>query len=220
LLSFHPAVRKVAIIHIQPPESEGFMAQQERKDRPSQTDTTTERGLQASRGRNELALRDPFSAFWRDPFGSFWNDPFSLFQRGPRRAGMGIQGPWTPQIETFQRGDQFVVRADLPGMKKDDVNIELTDDSLIIEGERREEREEDREGFYRSERSYGSFYRAVPLPEGAIPESAKASFNNGVLEVTIQAPPREVSRKRRVEITESTESGRGEKERAKTEGQR
>jgi HSP20 family protein len=93
------------------------------------------------------------------------------------------------------------VRADLPGLKKEDVNIELTDDSLAIEGERREEREEDREGYYRSERTYGSFHRVVPLPEGAIPETAKATFNNGVLEVVLQAPPREVSRKRRVEIT-------------------
>ena len=105
-------------------------------------------------------------------------------------------------------------------MKKENVNIELTDDSLTIEGERREEHEEEREGFYRTERSYGNFCRVVPLPEGAIAESAKASFNSGVLEVTVQAPPREVSRKRRIEISDSTESGRGEKERAKTESQR
>jgi HSP20 family protein len=198
------------------------MAQQDRKERDqrTQSDTGTERGLQSGRGRNELAWRDPFAAFWRDPFGSFWNDPFSLLQREPRRTGAGAQALWTPQIETFQRGDRFVVRADLPGMKKDDVNIELTDDSLVIEGERREEREEDREGYYRSERSYGSFYRVVPLPEGAISESAKANFTNGVLEVTVQAPPREVSRRRRLEISESAESGREEKERARTEGQR
>lgn len=167
-----------------------------------------------------MAWRDPFEAFWRDPFGTFWNDPFSLLREsrpwyGARQRTSAL---WAPQIETFQRGDQFVVRADLPGMKKDDVNIELTDDTLTIEGERREQREEDREGYYRSERSYGTFCRVVPLPEGAITESAKANFNNGVLEVTVQAPPREVSRKRRVEISESAESGRGEK--AKTEGRR
>jgi HSP20 family protein len=169
-----------------------------------------------------MARRDPFEAFWRDPFGTFWNDPFSLM-REPRSwlgARQRTPGLWSPEIETFQRGDQFIVRADLPGMTKDNVNIELTDDSLTIEGERTEEREEDREGFYRSERSYGSFRRVVPLPEGAITESAKATFNNGVLEVTVQAPPREVSRKRRVEISESTEADRGERDRAKTEGQR
>jgi len=201
------------------------MAQHERKDREQRTTATesrNEQGLQTGRGRNELAWRDPFAGFWRDPFGSFLNDPFSLFQRElrPWRSSSGAPALWTPQIETLQRGDQFVVRADLPGMKKDDVNIELTEDALTIEGERREEHEEDREGYYRSERSYGSFCRVVPLPEGAIAESAKANFNNGVLEVTIQAPPREVSRKRRVEISETSEGGRSDKERAKTEGQR
>lgn len=185
------------------------MAQQERKDRDQRTSQTdADRNLQAKGPRNELTWRDPLAALWRDPFGSFWHDPFSLLQREQRRNAAGVQTLWTPQIETFQRGDQFIVRADLPGMKKEDVDIELTDDALTIEGERREEREEDRGGYYRSERSYGSFYRVVPLPEGAITETAKASFNNGVLEITLQAPPKEVSRKRRVEITESAESTR------------
>ncbi len=184
------------------------MAQQERKDRESRpTQTDTDRNQQANRARNELTWRDPLATLWRDPFGSFWHDPFSLLQR-ESRPNAGARTLWTPQIETFQRGDQFVVRADLPGLKKEDVDIELTEDSLTIEGERREEREEDREGYYRSERSYGSFYRIVPLPEGAITESAKATFNNGVLEVTIQAPPKEVSRKRRLEITDPAESTR------------
>jgi HSP20 family protein len=201
------------------------MAQQDRKDRDQRTTTTenrNEQGLQTSRGRNEMASRDPFAAFWRDPFGSFWNDAFSLFERNRpwMTTGRRASGLWAPQIETLQRGDQFVVRADLPGMKKDNVNIELSDDAVTIEGERREEREDDREGYYRSERTYGSFCRVVPLPEGAIPESAKATFNDGVLEVTIQAPPREMSRRRRVEISESAEGERSEKERARTEGQR
>lgn len=202
------------------------MAQQERKDRdqrPTATENRDERALQSSRGRGELAWRDPFAAFWRDPFGTFWNDPFSLLQResrpwyGAMQRGSAL---WTPQIETFLQGDEFIVRADLPGMKKDDVRIEVADDSLTIEGERKEEHKEEREGYYRSERSYGSFCRVVPLPEGAISESAKAAFNNGVLEVTIQAPPREVSRKRRVEISESAESRQGEKDRTKSESQR
>jgi HSP20 family molecular chaperone IbpA len=202
------------------------MAQHERKDRDQRstaTDNRDERGLQSNRGRSELAWRDPFAAFWRDPFGTFWNDPFSVFQRESRPwYGTMQRTPvlWTPQIETFLQGDQFVVRADLPGMKKDDVKIEVADDSVTIEGERKEEHKEEREGYYRSERSYGSFCRVVPLPEGAIPESAKASFNNGVLEVTIQAPPREVSRRRRVEISGSAETRQGEKERSRSENQR
>lgn len=180
---------------------------QDRKDR----DQGRQQGLQSTRGRNE---RNEMA--WRDPFGSFWNDPFSFFQRElwplreswPSRgnAGQGSMSLWTPQIESFQRGDQFVVRADLPGLRKEDVNIEVTDEAITIQGERRDEHEESREGFYRSERTYGSFYRVVPLPEGAITESAKATFRDGVLEITAQAPPREVSRRRRLEIGEPGES--------------
>ena len=103
---------------------------------------------------------------------------------------------WSPQIETFEREGQLVVRADLPGLKKDDVNVEITDDAITISGERRNEDEERREGYYRSERSYGSFFRSIPLPEGVNAEDANATFNNGVLEITMQAV-KETNRGRR-----------------------
>ena len=174
------------------------MAQHDRKDR----NQGNQEGLQTGRGRSEMAWREPSAAFWSDPFSFFQRDLWP-FQREPwhtRATGQGTTTVWTPQIETFQRGDQFVVRADLPGLKKEDVNVEVADDALTIQGERRQEREENREGYYRSERSYGSFYRVVPLPEGVITESAKANFKDGVLEVTVQAPPHEVSRRRRLPI--------------------
>ena len=181
------------------------MAQQERKEREHRSRTDeSQQAMQRSGSRSEGLWRDPFAAFFggRDPFASFW-EPFGLtrgsswpFQTG-RSQGVGL---WSPQIETFQRGDEFVVRADLPGLTKDDVKVDITDDSITIEGERRDEHQEDREGYYRSERSYGSFYRVVPLPEGAITDNAKARFNQGVLEVVVKAPPREVSRGRRLEI--------------------
>jgi len=81
--------------------------------------------------------------------------------------------------------------------------VEIGDDQVSIRGERKHERQEEREGYYRSERSYGSFHRTIPLPEGTITDSAKANFNNGVLEIVVQAPPREVSRGRRIEIGEA-----------------
>jgi HSP20 family molecular chaperone IbpA len=176
-----------------------------------------QQGMQTTRGRNEMAWRDPFASFWADPLSFFQRDlwPFQRESWPARTAGRASTSLWAPQLETFQRGDQFVVRADLPGLKKEDVNIEVTDDVLTIQGERRDEREEDREGYYRSERSYGSFYRVVPLPEGAISESAKAAFKDGVLEITVQAPPHEVSRRRRLEIGDSTEKSSNEKERGR-----
>ena len=192
------------------------MPQQERKhkDARPRSEDRNQQTLQRGSGRGESLRRDPFAGFWggRDPFASFW-EPFGLSTRGAWPFGPGretTQNLWSPQMETFQRGSEFVVRADLPGLNKDDVKIDITDDTLTIEGERREEHEENREGYYRSERSYGSFYRVVPLPEGAITDSAKANFNNGVLEIVVQAPPREVSRGRRLEIAESGEAGRGE----------
>lgn len=112
------------------------------------------------------------------------------------------ESAWLPNLEIAERGGRLVVRADLPGLTKDDVKVELRDDALCIEGERRQEREEKRKGLYRSERTYGRFYREVPLPEGVDPERATASFKNGVLEVTMPAPPRQ-AKGRRVPIEQA-----------------
>ena len=111
---------------------------------------------------------------------------------------------WSPAIEVRQDNGQFIVRTDLPGLKKDDVKVELSDNLLTISGERKEEKEEKREGYYRSERSYGSFYRQVPLPEGAKTDTAKAEFTDGVLQITMQAPQRE-PKPRRLEIKKGEE---------------
>ncbi|HXE79646.1 MAG TPA: Hsp20/alpha crystallin family protein [Vicinamibacterales bacterium] len=164
-----------------------------------------------------LARRDPFLS----PFlGSF--SPFELMRRmsdemdrmferfhdefrGARRS-LAPGGEWTPPIEMFQKGDKLVIRTELPGIRKEDVSVEVADDMVTIQGERREEHKEEREGFYRSELSYGSFYRSIPLPEGAIAESAEATFKDGVLEITMQAPPHEVGRARRLEIKETSEA--------------
>ena len=110
------------------------------------------------------------------------------------------RGLWSPQVEMFERDNQIVLRADLPGLTKDDVNVELANDGITIEGERKNEHEEEGEGFYRSERSYGKFYRRIPVPEGVNLENAQATFNNGVLEITMPAPKPEARKARRLEI--------------------
>ena len=91
-------------------------------------------------------------------------------------------------------------------MSKDDVNVQVTDDAITIQGERKHTEEESHEGYYCSECSYGSFYRSIPLPEGANADQAKANFKNGVLEVTMPAPPAK-QHGRRVEIQEAAASG-------------
>ncbi len=107
---------------------------------------------------------------------------------------------WTPAVEVFQRNNELTIKADLPGLKREEVSVDLTEDTVTIQGERKREQQEEREGYYRSERSYGGFCRVVRLPEGAISDRAKATFRDGVLEITMPAPP--ASRGRRLEITE------------------
>lgn len=102
---------------------------------------------------------------------------------------------WSPAVEVFERDNNLVVRADLPGLSKDDIKIEMTDQGLCLQGERKREHEEQGAGFYRTERSYGQFYRLIPLPEVVNAEQVKAEFNNGVLEIV--APLPESARRRR-----------------------
>lgn len=118
-----------------------------------------------------------------------------------REAELGLP-TWTPDIEVYEKDNTLLVKADLPGLKKEDVKIDVTEGALTIQGERKHEVEEKKEGFYRSERHYGSFYRCIPLPEGAITERAKATFKDGVVEVAIPIPPKDVRKGRRIEIEE------------------
>ena len=149
-------------------------------------------------------LSDEMDRTFDRVFRDFGRPRRSWLSRGlfgaPFREGM-----WSPRVEAFQKGDRFIVRAELPGLKKDDVHVELADDSLTIRGERREEHEETQEGYFHSERQYGQFQRTIPLPEGVIGESAEGSFRDGVLEISMQAAPAEANRGRRIEIKEGSD---------------
>lgn len=118
-----------------------------------------------------------------------------------RAGGVSRGGAlWAPPLEVFERGDQLVVRADLPGISKDDINVEIDNGVLTVSGERQQDNEEEREGYYRSERSYGAFSRSIALPEGVNEDECNATFRDGVLEVTLKRANDEQSRRRRVEI--------------------
>lgn len=189
--------------------------------RQSQPVQTTSREGTRQRG---LARREPFAPMpWTaSPFAlmnrfademdrlfedfGFGRGPIAqTFGRGlwPRGFGEISQAAWSPQIEVFEREGQIVVRADLPGLNKNDVKVDISNDALTIQGERRHEHEQCDESFCRSERSFGSFYRSIPLPEGADADNAKANFRDGVLEVTVPAPER-AQRRRQIEIGEGT----------------
>jgi HSP20 family protein len=172
-----------------------------------------------SSGRSNLARREagleggypsfgPFSMMRRltddidrifENFGtgrSFF--PSELWQGG----GLGRESPmatWVPRIEMVEKDGKLRISADLPGVKKEDLNVSIADDAVTVEGERRQERTIDERGYYQSERSYGSFYRSIPLPEGTDTDGATAEFKDGVLQIEIPAPQL-TSHGRRLEI--------------------
>jgi HSP20 family protein len=122
-----------------------------------------------------------------------------LFSAAVEGQGSGSGGArrWTPAMDLVEAEEHFVLRADLPGMSEDDVHIELEDNVLTVSGERKAEHEDKREGFYRMERSYGTFSRSLTLPKGIDPEAVTAAFDRGVLEVRVPKPeqrkPRRIS---------------------------
>jgi HSP20 family protein len=112
----------------------------------------------------------------------------AFFQgRGGRGQGNGLQR-WIPPMDLTEQGNEYVLRADLPGLSSGDVDIEVKDDVLTVSGERRSEHEDKGEGFHRIERSFGRFSRSLDLPAGVDPEAVSAHFENGVLEVRVPKP--------------------------------
>ena len=97
------------------------------------------------------------------------------------------QRSFSPAIEVFEEDGEICVRADLPGMRREDIRAEVVDGHLILSGERLSDEQRSERGIVRSERRYGAFRRVIALPDGADPESAKASFRDGVLEIRLGA---------------------------------
>lgn len=124
-------------------------------------------------------------------------DAGSFGQRGP--GAQNLPSVWSPHIEVCERNGKLLIQADLPGIKRDDIQVRIESDAVILQGERNQEQATSQGGYYRSERSYGSFYRSIPLPEGTNTESASASFRDGVLEIEFDTP-RQPQRGRTLEI--------------------
>lgn len=139
-------------------------------------------------GRDEL-VRSPFSLFER-MFGDMDRilTELGLGQALTPFERMGRLGNWNPQVEVLEREGKLLVRADLPGVNQEDVKVRIEDDVLLLSGERRSDRTEEGEGYWRSERSYGSFERVIPLPPNVDASACDATFENGVLEVQLTLP--------------------------------
>jgi HSP20 family protein len=144
------------------------------------------------------ALEDPVSALRRmsDEVERLFHD--FMGARAPR-GQEDRSGLWTPQVEVSQRGGELVIGVDLPGTRREDVQVEIEDGRIVIRGERRHAAELSEAGVLRSECSYGRFYRAVPLPEGANGDAARAAMRDGVLEISLPMPPRRPPRRLDIE---------------------
>lgn len=122
------------------------------------------------------------------------NRLFDNFFAGRNQGRNGVQR-WVPAMDLVESGEEYVLRADLPGMERDDVELELKDNVLTVSGRREAEHEDSQEGFHRVERAFGSFSRSLELPAGIDPDALKAEFDRGVLEVRIPKPPQEQPRR-------------------------
>jgi HSP20 family protein len=135
-----------------------------------------------------FGVLDDFEAemerFWRRPWSGLWRGPllrpFAAFTREPIA--------WAPRMDVYEKDNAIVFKAELPGLKKEDVEVEVDGEDLVVRGESKSESEVKDEDYYRSERSYGSFYRRMPLPAGVTPEQIQANLKDGVLEVRVPKP--------------------------------
>jgi HSP20 family protein len=173
------------------------MASRERKDtHGKRTDDKQNRQSEGQSERRDmargsqqgtLARRAAFPVSLVAPIDFLRMNPFSLMRRmteemdrvfgdtGLSRESAG-DGLWSPAIEVSERDGNYVIRAELPGLKPEDVKLEIEDDALVLQGERRDEREQEEGGVRRTEIRYGRFYRSIPLPEGANMDQINAKF--------------------------------------------
>lgn len=155
-----------------------------------------------SRKESELARRTeedhPILGLQREMnrvFERFWN----RFER-PFAAFDNIFGVGSPRTDVVETDKAIEVSVELPGLDEKDIEVTLADDALTIKGEKKAEHEENRKGYYLSERTYGSFYRTIPLPSGVATDDVKAEFRKGVLTVTLPKTPEAQAKVKRIEV--------------------
>ncbi len=139
-------------------------------------------------------LMNEVERFWERSFPL----RFELFGRAPELNLPSLD--WSPRIDLMEKEGELVLHADLPGMKKDNLEIFFEKGDLVLKGERKEEVERKEKEMYRAERYFGSFYRRIPLGFELDPKLVKAHFTNGVLELKIPMPPKAKTEPARIAI--------------------
>jgi HSP20 family protein len=176
-------------------------SQQSGQDRSRSMTTGRNTGSVARSSNNPWQTMTRLSREMDQLFDSFFGHRFGFPRLGAGNGGDDLSSLWSPNIDVRRRGDSVVVHAELAGVNKDDVRIEATEQGIAISGERNETREEggNERGYQLKERSYGSFYREIPLPEGAQVDQAKATMREGVLEITVPLQENQSRRQIRIE---------------------
>lgn len=143
-----------------------------------------------------MAIWDPFEEVRRleeeidNVFDDFWRSERRRALPSLKRGKKGEIAPvedivWMPAIDLIDKDKEIVVKADLPGVDKNNIKIKVDSESISVSGEIKKEKKEENETYYREERVYGKFSRVIPLPAEVDPEKAEAKFENGVLEITV-----------------------------------
>jgi len=160
------------------------------------------RPTQEVRRWDPLDLFDDMERQFSQIWNSMWPWPSRSFGRSAAPSTQQMRNAaWAPTMDIYEQDGDLVVKADLPGVKKEDIDIELDQDALILKGQRQSENEVREENYYRVERSTGTFYRRLPLPGNVSPDQVKANFNDGVLEVRLPKPEQEQSQRKKIPIT-------------------
>jgi HSP20 family protein len=130
----------------------------------------------------------------------FWRRPWLGFLQTPRRTPMPAGSAWSPRMDVYEQENIIVVKTELPGLKKENVQVEVDGEYLVIHGESKEESEVNEANYYRSERNFGSFYRRMRLPVGVTAEQIQANLTDGVLEVRVPRPVEASTATQKVEV--------------------
>ena len=140
------------------------------------------------------AFESELERFWRRP----WSGPRQSLL--PLRALAPEAGSWAPRIDVYEKDNTVFIKAELPGLKNEDVDVEIEGDDLVVRGESKAESEVKDEDYYRSERTCGSFYRRMQLPAGVTREQIQANLQDGVLEVRVPKPAEATSTANKIEV--------------------
>ena len=168
------------------------MSEATKKEKTKETEFLAPRRPFEAISRMEQDMERMFHEFWRRPFLNLW-EPGRWW---PSKA-LSLQ---TPAVDVYEDKDDVVVKAEVPGLSKEDLEVDLTESTLTIKGEKKKEEEIKENNYYRSERSSGSFTRTFELPAEVKTDQAKASFKDGILEIRVPKTEEAKKKLRKVKI--------------------